>query len=929
MGIKMTNYLKGSEWRKWDLQVHTPLSCLSNGFGNNFDEYVKKLFKTAIEKKVASIGITDYFCIEGYKKIKQEYIENVDKLRELFTGDEIRNILDILIIPNIEFRLNKLVGTNRINFHVLFSDEISINDIEENFLREIKFVYEGNPQNEDEERALTIANLESLGQGLKREHAHFNDKTDMFVGMMNAVVDDSAIVKILVNRQSIFKDKFLLFVPSDEDLSSINWNGQDHNVRKVIIQKSDGLFASNQNTIKWGLGHLSSNQQEYIDEFKSLKPCIWSSDAHEFDKLFEPDEQRYTWIKADPTFEGLKQIIYEPEDRVIIQENKPAAPVRHISQVQLSFDIDTKIKLIKEKEDIDADFCFAEMNKPLCLSDYFTCFIGGRGTGKSTLLNLIYKAFDPSAKMDFFSKNKITVDGNNVDILECVQLENTANSVEFLEQNQIEKFATDQVEFTKAIYVRLKGKENGIESLEEELLNSLTVIDEQIERLLKKGKLKQAIQQSCKDYEAAKKIIDIVETVEYKKITDSIQELNKEYLLLKNDRGKIESLNEEIQAFLENHHKFDLTKDSTRYKESYNEFLGELEKLSSRVLNEENFETESTKEKDLLGAIESNQKVLEDYLGKQGLSEENLQDVKIAGVRADENEIIKDEKKKELVVLENQISDFDISNIYEVQAKYDDKVIDTIKELKQVLDEVNRDNPDVDKIDLRFGFNEVIAKKKLFEEFMEMFKDYCEEIKYSESRVKDCLFGISPFEILKEEKGYDDIKTAVKGQNNYNLLLENVFENELNYEIYRLQVQKHFYNSVNYLKIDVLYRGKPIKQASFGQKCTAVIVIMLLFGHNPIIIDEPEAHLDSSLIANYLVNLVKKEKVKRQIIFATHNANFVINADAEQIYILEMPEKQTEFIQTTIENLDERERLLKLEGGEKAFSKREMKYGFR
>ena len=41
---------KGSVWRKWDLQIHIPFSHLSNGFGDNFDEYIKKLFKTAIEK---------------------------------------------------------------------------------------------------------------------------------------------------------------------------------------------------------------------------------------------------------------------------------------------------------------------------------------------------------------------------------------------------------------------------------------------------------------------------------------------------------------------------------------------------------------------------------------------------------------------------------------------------------------------------------------------------------------------------------------------------------------------------------------------------------------------------------------------------------------------------------------------------------------
>ena len=122
----------GSEWRLWDLHIHTPFSHLSNGFGTDWDTYVKELFKKAILNNVAVIGITDYFTIEGYKKIKTEYLENDDKLKGLFSTDEINRIKAMLVLPNIEFRLNKLVGANRINFHVLLSNNVSITDIEEN-----------------------------------------------------------------------------------------------------------------------------------------------------------------------------------------------------------------------------------------------------------------------------------------------------------------------------------------------------------------------------------------------------------------------------------------------------------------------------------------------------------------------------------------------------------------------------------------------------------------------------------------------------------------------------------------------------------------------------------------------------------------------------------------------------------------------------
>ncbi|RUM33199.1 MAG: hypothetical protein DSY33_05190 [Archaeoglobus sp.] len=89
----------GSIWRKWDLHVHTPASYQHNfGFsdneesekynGNIWDKYIDELEKI---QDVAVIGITDYFSIEGYKKVL-EYRQN-GRLQNLD-----------LILPNIEFR---------------------------------------------------------------------------------------------------------------------------------------------------------------------------------------------------------------------------------------------------------------------------------------------------------------------------------------------------------------------------------------------------------------------------------------------------------------------------------------------------------------------------------------------------------------------------------------------------------------------------------------------------------------------------------------------------------------------------------------------------------------------------------------------------------------------------------------------------------
>jgi hypothetical protein len=103
--------------------------------------------------------------------------------------------------------------------HVFFSDSVSLDDIEEHFLRELKITAEANPDSKDERWALTPRNLAELGKRLKGQHEKFKQFSDVFVGMMNAVVDHSSVSEILENKPSIFKDRYLLCLPCDEDLS--------------------------------------------------------------------------------------------------------------------------------------------------------------------------------------------------------------------------------------------------------------------------------------------------------------------------------------------------------------------------------------------------------------------------------------------------------------------------------------------------------------------------------------------------------------------------------------------------------------------------------------------------------------------------------------------------------------------------------------
>jgi PHP family Zn ribbon phosphoesterase len=129
---------------------------------------------------------------------------------------------------------------------------------------------------------------------------------------------------------------------------------------------------------------------------------------------------------------------------------------------------------------------------------------------------------------------------------------------------------------------------------------------------------------------------------------------------------------------------------------------------------------------------------------------------------------------------------------------------------------------------------------------------------------------------------------------------------------------------------------KELDQLSTGQKATAVLLLLLLESDAPLIVDQPEDDLDNRFIAESVVPTTREEKRKRQFIFSTHNANIPVLGDAEQIVGLTpvveggiehatIPEElcgsiDTPAVKDLVKEL--------LEGGQEAFELRKQKYGF-
>lgn len=130
-----------------------------------------------------------------------------------------------------------------------------------------------------------------------------------------------------------------------------------------------------------------------------------------------------------------------------------------------------------------------------------------------------------------------------------------------------------------------------------------------------------------------------------------------------------------------------------------------------------------------------------------------------------------------------------------------------------------------------------------------------------------------------------------------------------------------------------IYLGEtPIENLSPGQRCNALIPIILLEGRNPIIIDQPEDNLDNKLVFNLVVDVLRSLKEKRQIIVATHNPNIPVSGDAEQIIVLDAlsEDKGKVIAQGSIDCTQIIEQVKEvMEGTEEAFKIRAQKYGFK
>ncbi|MDC1205477.1 AAA family ATPase [Candidatus Pacebacteria bacterium] len=388
---------RGSNWRKWDLHVHTPGTKKNDQYkvknGDVWDEFCKKIE----ESDVSAIGITDYFSADSYFNFMGKFGAKYSDSEKVF-------------FPNIELCTSDVVNaaSEEVNLHLIFNPFAP--EIEAHirtFLQQLKTNKKAPSgrnikaselsERPDYEEATTTR--EFIEDALQET---FGDKVDLteFVVVLTAANNDGMRT----------------------ETEEVNGRRRGKKRKAVITDEldkfSDGVFGNSSNTSYF----LDPDRLETGEEIK-LKPVVSGSDAHSFSDISEwlgkvviregITIKQSTWIKADLTFEGLRQIIFEPEGRVFIGDEPEVlvrvrtSPRKFIESIH-----------VNQVDGYDGRCGIWFKDEKIPLNSELVAIIGNKGSGKSASADIIgllgnshnQKFTGPSGKVEelfsFLNKEK-------------------------------------------------------------------------------------------------------------------------------------------------------------------------------------------------------------------------------------------------------------------------------------------------------------------------------------------------------------------------------------------------------------------------------------------------------------------------------------------------------------------------------------------
>ena len=912
---------RGSEWRIWDLHVHTPLS-IENNYGCANDEEGWNKYITALEQLPSDIkvlGINDYLFIDGYKKVKA-YKDS----------GRLTNIE--LLLPVVEFRLAKFCGHKqfkRINFHVIFSNEVPADVIQSQFLNALSSHYTLSADCALQwGGVVTKENLEDLGRRIIEsvpEGQKHNYGSPLKEGFNNLNLELSQIITILNNAPQYFKGKYLTAIGKTE-WDEFKWDDTSIAEKKTIINQADIVFTAAESIEKFNSAKVKLQEQNVNS---LLLDC---SDAHSFSDSSTKDRlgNCKTWIKADPTFEGLKQILFEPEDRVRICDSKP--------EYKYDYDVIDRVELNSANT----------WHQTIYLNQNLNSIIGGRSTGKSTLLASLAAAFNCIDNVD--NKEYINQLRDSVHVYWRDGQENVDKYIEYFPQNKISKVAEPK-ETDKLLMDILLGKEDvkiEYDRHKSLIASRFSTIQANVALYFEKRRLYSEKKQYIKGIGDEKGI-----NIEIKKL----EKQRNEY------QSKLTDKNEALTVYI---------KDAEEIRKQM--MMKSLLLKESEILKQH--------QQDCFVVI-NNSITLPDLVTEHSLELSRI--IKSATEKAN-TEVQKiitqilEKNTQSILKIDAQIAEIQSKSEY-IEGKQIFEANRTLTDIIKQLDELNKK--------LALITRETETAQKLYEEFKEIGRNllsmhisyldamndiafkmrlqYEDVLLISDIILKPTLSNaLSECISLRSAAMNELIDNVVKGFNkrtkaDIEYCLKNLLNKALRNEIpfkagYDAQsfISKILSENWYGLSLNVEYDGDNLKDMSPGKRSFVVLKLLLDFSDkkSPILIDQPEDNLDNRAIYSDLVKYIRKKKKERQIILVTHNPNIVVGADSEEVIIANQNGKNSpndngikfQYLCGSLENSkdrinDETKPILDrcgvrehvcdiLEGGKNAFMDREHKYGF-
>ncbi|MDD5608486.1 MAG: hypothetical protein PHY57_08240 [Ignavibacterium sp.] len=906
--MNQNNFSAGSEWGIWDLQVQTILDDRYEQLKDYYTTY-KSSEPGKWEQFIQKVGGEANALLYDSK----EYVNNESIDKKTRYTNYIRATFSFIEIFRPELKLFAITDHNYYNdclideFYkycivnnckILCGVEINIGGIH------LLVYFEKPPYKKEKFSDGIITFLSKVGI----DNPHTNSIL---------TVSSQSLLKVVI-PEIINQDGVYIYPHCNSDNGLFQERTQTDRTHLADIYnfKSKILLQSNsKESINKILEYIKSNPAL----FKSKPIATIGSDSRSLRTIGTPDKDgNHLWIKSNPTFEGFRQIVYEPDERVRIQKESPDTDYR--KSFFCNIDIEESFSVFQDEFKPQ----FSKTNIPL--NKYMVAIIGGRGTGKSVLINYLangFKLYLPPENSAF-----------NPSLSFIVGWEKSSGEKEFIPLS-----SPQDLSFLYISQSEVKDKVKNAKELGEEIKKILN-----IDTLSFSLSVSEIVQSTLSEYKSAANWFNLKNEKGHLVNDKSFvnEELNRNQNLLdrvttKDNKEKLTLYTENVSSIQNNENKIsELNKLKIKLQSFKDEINSDIKKVNNQIPPVD-FNPQIEKIDSIISELKA------DTVNKNSANE--IIKSQFTDYKGDLSSLLTDVEafKKQIVKLKQKLTEI----------KEREEKLKKILEQKNELGELIENELKNQQQKINASWNELLQGKS---EWTDEQKDLINLI------IEDREINIEGEIVFDKKEFYTGIQTYIDGRgfkNKSNLAnlekffevnsfesfisltnsrLKNIIDGNPScfYQDEKYDIEKYLFdlNSRSkylYTQPKITYKNKTLDKLSAGQRGTLYLCMKLATKafSEPIIFDQPEDDLDNEFIITELVDIFKKLKKFRQVIIVTHNANLVVNSDVEQVIIAQNNEEVLSYFAGALENPTVIENVCKiLEGGKEAFERRKNKYKY-